>query len=367
MLEQAYTFMVFYFNFGGVNVHIPDGFLSPQTWGTLGIGMIPVWITAARKTAQNLKLKQVPLLSLGAAFAFVIMMFNIPLPNGTTVHPVGAALLAIILGPWAATIGVTIALVIQALFFGDGGVLAIGANSFNLAFVMPFTAYFLYKLISGNADINSRRRFIAAGIAAYVSLNLAALFTSVELGLQPLLFHTVGGKALFFPYTLSQAIPAITAAHLFIGGPVEAVITAMVVRHFQKTNQPLLNLYPPGNSIQGVNDSPAPAGIKKIWLAIIALVILTPLGILATGKGWGEWSTAEIQKSIGYIPQGMAKASRFKLNILPDYAIAGWHNSFWQSATGYIIAAVVGISLIFGLMFVFYKFQAKGEKSDGPR
>ena len=81
------------------------------------------------------------------------------IPDGTSAHAVGASILAIILGPWAAIVGVSIALIIQAFFFGDGGILTLGANIFNMAFVIPFVSYYLYKLISGNSEISSKRRF----------------------------------------------------------------------------------------------------------------------------------------------------------------------------------------------------------------
>jgi len=85
------------------------------------------------------------------AFSFVIMMFNVPLPGGTTGHAVGAALAAIILGPEVATIAVSIALIIQAFFFGDGGILAIGANCFNMAVVIPYVSYAIYRTLSKGA------------------------------------------------------------------------------------------------------------------------------------------------------------------------------------------------------------------------
>lgn len=349
-------------------MHIPDNFLSPQTVGTLGIGMIPIWIASAKKTAKTLKVKQVPLLALGAAFAFVIMMFNIPLPNGTTLHPVGGALIAIILGPWAATIGITIALVIQALFFGDGGLTAIGANGFNMAFVMPFAAYYIYKLISGRSAITSSRRWIAAAVAAYISVNLAALLTAIELGIQPLLFHAADGRALYFPYTLAQAVPAITIGHLLVGGPVEAVMTAMVVRYFQRANQPMLSLYPPGSSLTEELLTKGKASLKKLWAAIIALVILTPLGLLASGTAWGEWSGNEIKNMIGYMPKGLAKSAPGpRLNLFSGYGITGWSKNFFQSATGYIISAIVALVVIFLLVYLFNKFQSKGEETHGTR
>ena len=129
-------------------MHIPDGYLGPQTYAVLDVAMIPIWAVAAVKVKKTLKTKQVPLMALGAAFSFVIMMFNMPVIGGSTGHAVGATLIAILLGPWAACISVSIALVIQALVFGDGGITAIGANVFNMAVVMPFVGYYLYRLIA---------------------------------------------------------------------------------------------------------------------------------------------------------------------------------------------------------------------------
>ena len=203
--------------------------------------MIPVWIAASNIVKKTLKTAQVPLLAIGAAFSFVIMMFNVPIPGGTTGHAVGAALVAIILGPWAACIALTVALVMQALLFGDGGVTAIGANCFNMAFIMPFAAYFVYKIISGNSARNSTRRIIAAGAAGYISLNLAALFTAVEFGLQPFLHHTTNGQALYCPYGIKVALIAMMSEHLLIFGWVEAAVTALVVKYLQKQNEISIN------------------------------------------------------------------------------------------------------------------------------
>src|SRR5215472_17822708 len=124
-------------------MHIPDGYLSPATCGALYAGTTPIWSAAGRRVRRTVKSRYVPLLAVGAAYSFLVMMFNVPIPDGTTAHAVGAVLIAIVLGPWAAVVAVSIALLIQALFFGDGGVLAYGANTFNMAFVMPFVGYFV--------------------------------------------------------------------------------------------------------------------------------------------------------------------------------------------------------------------------------
>lgn len=346
-------------------MHIPDGFLSPSTMGTLGLGMIPVWLAAAAKTAKSLKIKQVPLLSLGAAFAFIIMMFNIPLPNGTTLHPVGAALIAIVLGPWAATIGMTIALVIQALFFGDGGVTAIGANSFNMAFAMSFVSYYTYTIISGRSALTSARRLAAGAVAGFVGVNIAAFLTAVELGIQPLLFSAADGKALFFPYSLAQTIPFISGAHILIGGPVEGIVTALVIAYFQRANLPMLALYPPRMKISGEVVQPAISNFKKVWWALGALIVLSPMGLIASGTAWGEWSPEEIKNMLGYIPKGIGRAAGSRFNFLPEYTVPGWEKTLFQTAAGYIISALAGLTLIFLAVYLFSKFQAKGEKTGG--
>lgn len=215
-------------------MHIPDGYLGPSTFGVLYAAVIPIWAMASHIVKKTLQAKQVPLMAMGAAFSFVIMMFNVPIPGGTTGHAVGGVLVAILLGPWAACIAITVALVIQALLFGDGGITAIGANCFNLAFVLPFSGYYVYKLISGSAPADSLRRVIAAGVAGYIGLNIAAALTALEFGLQPLLYQTASGQTLYSPYGLNVAIPAMVGEHALVFGWIEAIVTALVIKYLQK-------------------------------------------------------------------------------------------------------------------------------------
>ena len=215
-------------------MHIPDGYLSPATCGVFGAVMIPIWTVASKAVKKTLNVKQVPYLAIGAAFSFVIMMFNVPIPGGSTGHAVGGVLVAVLIGPWAACIAVTVALVIQALLFGDGGITAIGANCFNMAFVLPFVGYYVYRLICSDSPAGSNRRVIAAGAGAYVGICAAALCTGVEFGLQPLLYHTANGQALYCPYSLNVAVPAMLVSHLLVFGWVEVIVTALVVKYLQK-------------------------------------------------------------------------------------------------------------------------------------
>ena len=221
-------------------MHIPDGYLGPATCGVFYAVMLPIWTIASKIVKNTLKARQVPMLAIGAAFSFVIMMFNVPIPGGTTGHAVGGVLVAILLGPWAACIAITVALVVQALLFGDGGITAIGANCFNMAFILPFVGYYVYRLISAGSQIGSNRRVFAAGAAGYIGINVAAFLAGVEFGIQPLLHHTANGQALYCPYGLNVAIPAMLGEHMLIFGWVEVIVTALVVKYLQKQSPELI-------------------------------------------------------------------------------------------------------------------------------
>lgn len=221
-------------------MHIPDGYLGPYTYIALWIIMIPIWYYAGNKLGRELKSRQVPLLALAAAFSFVIMMFNVPIPGGSTGHAVGAAIIGIVLGPWAGVIAISVALVLQALMFGDGGITAIAANCFNMAVIMPFVGYYVYKFISGSTPIASSRRIIAAAIAGYVSLSIAAGVTGIMFGIQPLLHKSAEGMPMYMPYGLNVTVPAMLLEHMFGFSILEALITALIFSYIQKTDASLL-------------------------------------------------------------------------------------------------------------------------------
>ena len=224
----------------GETMHIPDGYLGPYTYIAMWIIMIPIWYYAGKKLGSELKSRQVPLLALAAAFSFVIMMFNVPIPGGSTGHAVGAAIVGIVLGPWAGVIAISVALVLQALMFGDGGITAIAANCFNMAVVMPFVGYYVYKILSGSTDITSSRRVIAAALAGYISLTIAAGITGFMFGIQPLLHRTAEGVPLYMPYSLNVTVPAMLLEHILGFAILEAIVTALIFAYIQKTDSTLL-------------------------------------------------------------------------------------------------------------------------------
>ena len=173
-------------------MHIPDGYLSPQTYIPF-YGVSAVFLgVALRKVRNNLSARQVPYIAMAAAFSFLIQMFNIPVPGGTTGHAVGAGIIAILLGPWTAVLAVSVALIIQAVVFGDGGITAIGANCFDMAIVIPFVSYGVFRLLRGKAQ-NGMRYNAAAFFAGYIGLTVASVCAGILFGIQPLIAHGPDG------------------------------------------------------------------------------------------------------------------------------------------------------------------------------
>ena len=330
-------------------MHIPDGYLGPQTYAVLDSAVIPLWAVAGIKVKKTLRAKQVPLMALGAAFSFVIMMFNIPVIGGSTGHAVGATLIAVLLGPWAACISVSIALVIQALLFGDGGITAIGANVFNMAFVMPFVGYYLYRLIAGD-KASTRRMIVAAGIAAYFSIVAGAICAGIEFGLQPILAHTASGQPLYAPYPLSIAVPAMALEHLLFFGFIEAAATMGVVAVLARQDSALLA------------NKPAARSLRWLWSSLAVLVLLTPIGILAQGTAWGEWSGEQLRANLGFVPEGLGRIGNVWTAAMPDYAPAFIRNP----ALGYLFAAVVGSLLVVGATWGIARLLARGSSDEAP-
>jgi len=352
-------------------MHIPDGYLSPATCGVLTAAMVPAWWMAVRRVGRVVKSRFVPLLAIGAAFSFLVMMFNVPVPDGTTAHAVGGTIIAILLGPWAAVIAVSIALLIQALFFGDGGVLAFGANAFNMALVLPFVGYWVYKAVAGRVPLTSGRRALAAGIGGYVGINVAALCAAIEFGLQPTLFHAADGTPLYAPFHLAQTIPAMMFAHLTVAGLAEFAVTAGIVTYLQRANVPILRINHPDIP---VTEAELEVRKKLGWgwaiVPIVVMIALSPLGLIAPGGAFGEDAPADLDLSkyhLSAVPEGLQRFSSFwSHTLLGDYGFASGDHP----VIGYLISAVVGIliigAVIVGIVALIRLFQTdRDSPSDG--
>ncbi|PRZ41144.1 cobalt/nickel transport system permease protein [Antricoccus suffuscus] len=334
-------------------MHIPDGYLSPATCAVGFAITVPMAAIASAKIKKTVKTRQVPTLAMLSAVCFLIMMFNVPIPDGTTAHAVGGALVAVLLGPWAALIAVAVALAFQALLFGDGGVLAYGVNVLNMAIILPFVSYGIYRLISKGSALTSTRRVTAAAIGGYVGINAAALACGIELGIQPLLFHTANGTPLYSPYHLSQSVPAMMLAHLSVAGVVEAIITGGVIAYLQRANLPLLRTNNPDSPEDRTERTPRK--LRPIYVALAAVVLmaaLTPLGLLAPGGAFGEDAPSKLNLGglgLKAIPSGLAKYTGFwKHTLLDGYGFS----SGAHPVIGYILSAVVGVLAIGVAVFV---------------
>ena len=366
-------------------MHIPDGYLSPSTCAALYASATPFWYVAMSRVKRLLRTKVIPLLSVFAAFSFVIMMFNLPLPGGTTGHAVGVGIASIVLGPWASILALSIALTIQAVFFGDGGITTLGANCFNMAIVGSLVAYGVYRLISGKSAISSGRRVVAGALAGYAAINASAFFAAIEFGIQPLLFKDSAGAPLYAPYPLHIALPAMMIGHLTFAGLAEMIITGGVVSYLQRSDPALLRQTAPG-----VDDS-APAegdryrgrgwrSARPLWLGLALLMVLTPLGLLAAGSAWGEWSPGDFtnpatrsqiatasgdQAPPESPPTGIDRLSRLWTAPMSHYS-----PPFMRSpAFGYLMSAMVGVGLIAIVFFAvsFFGGERTGRSGGSSR
>ncbi len=218
-------------------MHIPDGYLGPATYGGLWATMVPIWIYASKRVKKSLETAEVPFLAMASVFSLIAMVFAIPLPGGTTGHLNGSTLIAILLGPWPAVIAISVALTIQALLFGEGGITALGANCFNIAFLGSIAGYGIYRMMTAWTFLP---KAMAAGIASYLSLNLGGLATAIELGVQPMIHSTPSS---YFPFPLKIAIPAVMIPHLTILGLIEATITFLILTLLLKAQPDLLKRF----------------------------------------------------------------------------------------------------------------------------
>jgi cobalt/nickel transport system permease protein len=209
-------------------MHIPDGFISTPV-AAAGIAVAAGSVAyAVKATNKKMGEKQIPLMGVLAAFIFAAQMLNFPVVGGTSGHLVGAALAAILLGPSPALLIMTCVLIVQSLVFQDGGLLALGANIFNMGIVPCFVGYYLYK---GIASLFRKRKLgimVGSGLAAWFTVVIASVACAVELA--------ISGTV-----PLGVALPAMAGVHALIGVG-EGLITAAVLALVLATRADLLEL-----------------------------------------------------------------------------------------------------------------------------
>ena len=210
-------------------MHVPDGFLAPSTYLTATAATLPLLVVAYRKTKAAINDESFAFLSSLTAFSFVIMMFNIPIPGGTSGHAIGAAILAILFGPWVAAFCLSLTLFIQALIFGDGGLSVFAVNALAMGFAASFSAYWVHGLLKGRLNNN-----VVLFLSGWSGIVAASVVVAVVLGIQPLFGVDAAGHPIYFPFGLEVTIPAVVGSHMLFFGAVEGVATMLVVRFIEK-------------------------------------------------------------------------------------------------------------------------------------
>jgi cobalt/nickel transport system permease protein len=207
-------------------MHVPDGFLSMPVVLVMWLITIVVLGYSLRKT-RRINEKQIPLMGVLAAFVFAAQMVNIPVAAGTSGHVLGGVLVAIFLGPWAGTVIMATVFIVQAVLFQDGGMLALGANIFNMGVIGTVFGYFLYRGLQSVL----KKKVIAAAVAAWVAIVLASVACGVELALS--------GTS-----PLNVVVPAMAGVHVVIG-IIEAVVTVVVISAVTAARPDLLTMEVP--------------------------------------------------------------------------------------------------------------------------
>ncbi|NTU84227.1 MAG: cobalamin biosynthesis protein CbiM [Chloroflexales bacterium] len=307
-----------------LGMHIPDGFLSvpvSMIWWALTV----VCLGVAVRQVGSLSEKQVPLMGVMAAFIFAAQMLNFPVLGGTSGHLLGGALAALLLGPWAGMLVMACVVALQALLFQDGGLLALGANIFNMGIATAAVGYWvgmpLLRAFGGKSW-----GLVAVGfVTAWLSVMVAASLTSLQLVLSGVPAGVV--------------IPAMLFVHIFIGIG-EGLITVAALAFVSSTRPDLVSSLAPY-----LSPSVARGGAAKGTLAAVTAVGLafaigaTFLSPLASGDPDGLERVAEDH---GFL--GRAQAPAF--HLLPDYSIPGL-----DGPLSTILSGIVGLLIVFALVY----------------
>jgi cobalt/nickel transport system permease protein len=203
-------------------MHIPDGFLNPSIAAAMFVVSIAFLIWSWKKFQATYTRSFTSMLAISSAFVFAAQMINFPIAFGTSGHLVGGTFLAVLLGPFAGILSMTVVLLMQALFFADGGITTFGANVFNMA-VIGGLSFFIVKMLTRKSQ--STRRFASSiFIASWFSVVLSALACALEIGFSSL-FAQAGGIAI--------TVPSMLIYHMIIG-VIEAIITVTLLTSLQR-------------------------------------------------------------------------------------------------------------------------------------
>lgn len=341
-------------------MHIPDGFLGPKTCIACFAVTVPILMYCWRTGNLSSASRGIVRVGSAAAFVFLLMMFNIPVPGGTTAHATGAALTAILLGPALGIPAVALALIMQALLFADGGITAFGANCLSMAICECLVASLIWSWrtrLTRNDDSFTSAFSFAAGYLAVVT---GSVVTGLILGMQPVLEHE-NGQPLYFPIPLSVTFPAIVGVHLFTG-LIEGFLTMTAIRVARGVPVflPEAAPAPPGRGIWGFS--------RWTFGLMLVMILFVPAGVIlpafaSSGSSWGEWSSAEVAAKAGMsnIPQGMERLSGIWKAPASDYTFIET-DQLASSSIQYVGAAFVGVVATIVTCLVIYHLQQRRQR-----
>lgn len=206
-------------------MHIPDGFLDAKTIALSAAASLPVIGMAVSKTKKVFDDRQIPKMSVMAAFIFAAQMVNFPIVGGTSGHLIGGALAAIMLGPWSAVLIMTTVLIIQCLIFLDGGLTALGANILIMGIVSPFVGWWIYNFLAGKSTNKLR---------TWVSTLIAGWFATMGTAVAGTMLIALSG---YIP--VKVVLPAMAGWHALIGVG-EGLITASVVAYLSQVKSEMV-------------------------------------------------------------------------------------------------------------------------------
>ncbi len=325
-------------------MHMADALVSPEVGATMIIATSCVAAYSIGKVKEDLDDKKVPLMGVMGAFVFASQMINFTIPGtGSSGHIGGGILLAILLGPYTGFLTMASILMIQALFFGDGGLLALGCNIFNMGFYTCFIAYpLIYKRIT-KKGLARNRIFIGALLAAIIGLQFGAFSVVLE---------TLFSNKTELPFGTFVAL--MQPIHLAIG-IVEGLITAAIVTFVWRMRPEILE-----NSIN--NRAIGNVSIKKVLLSLIigAVVIGGGISWFASSNPDGlEWAmertagTAELEVSDPL--HELASGIQDSTAILPDYGFDGGDDSTLSALAGTSTSGIIGgaMTLILAMVIGF--------------
>lgn len=198
-------------------MHIPDGFIDIPTSAVFGTLALAGTAIALKKAKTEVDDRTAPMAGLTAVFIFAVQMLNFPVAAGTSGHLLGGALAMVLVGPYAASLAITVVLGVQALLFADGGLTALGLNVFNLSVIAVLISFLVFKLMVKLLPKTKSAIPLAAGIAAFVSVPISASAFTLQ--------YAIGGNG---TAPVETVLIAMFSTHLLIGIG-EAVITMLTV------------------------------------------------------------------------------------------------------------------------------------------